>query len=84
MEYRYSRSIETAQQHYPTLKKTVYLATKHDVKLCSHFAQLTKRGKVARHWWVVLDNDTNTKESQSNQELLDTLKIFEEIKNNQI
>jgi hypothetical protein len=83
MKYITSSSIEVAQKHYPTLRKTVYLATKHDMKLVGHFAQMTKKGKVARHWWVVLDNDTNTKESRCNQEVLDTLKIFDEIKSKQ-
>ena len=84
MKYVASSSVKVAQNHYPNLRKTVYLATKYGIKLVGHCAQMTKRGKVARHWWLVLDNDTNTKEYESNQELLDTFKIFEEIKNKTI
>lgn len=83
MKYVTSSTIEVAQKHYPTLRKTVYLATKHNFKLYGHCAQLTKKGKVARHWWLVMDNDTNTKDYKSNQELLNTLKIFDEIKTKQ-
>jgi hypothetical protein len=84
MKYVTSSTIEVAQKHYPNLRKTVYMATKHNFKLYGHCAQLTKNGKVARHWWLVMNNETHTKEYMSNQELSDMLKIFDEIKSKEI
>jgi hypothetical protein len=82
MKGNYSLSIETAQQHFPALKRTVYLAEKYGIKLVSHYYQLTNRGKVCCHWWLVLDKKTKKKEFQRNQILLGMLRNFDQYEKN--
>lgn len=75
-------SVANAVAKFPALKRTVELAKEFDIKIVGHFAQLTKRGKVCCHWWLVLDNDTNVKEYQRNRDLTGWLKNCKQYQKN--
>ena len=76
MKGTYSKSVTSAVNQYPALKRTVDLAKKYGIKIVGHFSQLTKKGNVCCHWWLVLEDD-KSKEYQRNNELLNWLKNCE-------